>query len=381
MIMIGDRMAAVQLTGHGGTDKLVYREDVPVPRPRAGEVLVQVTATAKNNTDRKVREGLYPVDDDAHVTSFAIGGSPTLTFPRIQGADVAGRVAAVGPGVDGSRIGERGLLDFNIYADDRRDINLAPDYYGHGADGGFAEYVAVPSSQFHRIDNPELADAELAALGMCSYQTALHMLNAASVKAGENILVTGASGGVGTALIQLCRALGAIPHAVSSGGKDDVLRALGAASVIDRRLVNDWTEAVHEATGGAVVDAVMDLVGGAMTNPLIDVMTARMGERRTYPRLSIAGASAGNVTEILWTRIYLYQVQVFGVSHGTRDEADQLVAWIRDGALRPVLHGAFRLSDIHRAERYFVDRGSDYVGKIVIVPDSQWEAHGAPFAL
>ena len=379
--MIPDTMAAVQLTGHGDIDKLVYRDDVPVPRPGAGEVLVKVTATAKNNTDRKVREGLYPVMDDADVTSFAIGGSPTLTFPRIQGADIAGRVAAVGPGVDETRIGDRGLLDFNLYADERRDINLAPDYFGHGADGGFAEYVVVPSAQFHRIDNADLADAELAALGLCSYQTALHMLNAAGVTRGEHVLVTGASGGVGTALLQLCRALGAVPHAVSSGDRTRVLRDLGAASVIDRRGVTDWTRAVNEATGGVVIDAVMDLVGGAMTNPLIDVMTARMGERRTCPRLSIAGASAGNVTEILWTRIYLYQVQIFGVSHGTREEAAQLVDWIRDGTLRPVLHGAFRLSDIHRAERYFVDRGSDYVGKIVIVPDAQWDQHGAPFAL
>ncbi len=379
--MVPNHMAAVQLTGHGGIDKLVYRDDVPVPRPGPGEVLVKVTATAKNNTDRKVREGLYPVADDAEVTSFAIGGSPTLTFPRIQGADVAGRVAAVGAGVDGARIGERGLLDFNLYADERGDINLAPDYYGHGADGGFAEYVVVPSSQFHRVDNPELADAELAALGMCSYQTALHMLNAASVTAGEHVLVTGASGGVGTALIQLCRALGAVPHAVSSGDREAVLRGLGAASVIDRRAVSDWTRAVHEATGGVVIDAVMDLVGGALTNPLIDVMTARMGERRTCPRLSIAGASAGNVTEMLWTRIYLYQVQIFGVSHGTRAEAAQLVGWIRDGTLRPVLHGTFRLSDIHRAERYFVDRGTDFVGKIVIVPDVEWDRHGARFSL
>jgi len=379
--MIPEQMAAVQLMGHGGTDQLVYREDVAVPRPGEGEVLVRVTATAKNNTDRKVREGLYPTGDNDDVASFQIGGSPSLSFPRIQGADVAGRVAAVGPGVDESRIGERGLLDFNIYADDRRDINLTPDYYGHGRDGGFAEYVVVPSDQFHAVDDPGLADPELAVLGMCSYQTALHMLNVASVGQGDQVLVTGASGGVGTALIQLCRLLGAVPYAVSSTGKERVLRDLGAEAVIDRTGVTDWPATVHEATGGRVIDAVMDLAGGAMTNPLIDVMTQRMSERRSYPRLAIAGASAGNVTEILWTRIYLYQVQIFGVSHGTRDEADQLIAWVRDGRLKPVLHGTFRLSDIHRAEEYFVSRGNDYIGKIAIVPDSQWEEHGARFAI
>jgi NADPH:quinone reductase-like Zn-dependent oxidoreductase len=207
------------------------------------------------------------------------------------------------------------------------------------------------------------------------------MLTVAGVAPGEHILVTGASGGVGTAMIQLCRLIGAVPHAVSSPGKEAALKALGAESVIDRSQVADWSAAIDTATGGRIIDAVMDLAGGAMTNPLIDAMIQRMGERTTYPRLSIAGASAGNVTEILWTRIYLYQVQIFGVSHGTREEAERLIAWIRDGSLKPVLQGAFRLSEIRKAEDYFVDRSADHLGKIVVVPDSEWDEHGAPFAL
>ena len=112
--MIPNTMKAMVLTGHGDVDKLEY-QDVSVPTPGPGEVLVQVTATAKNNTDRKAREGLYPTKK-GEMTSFQMGGKPTLVFPRIQGADIAGRIAAVGEGVDESRIGERGLLDFNIYA-------------------------------------------------------------------------------------------------------------------------------------------------------------------------------------------------------------------------------------------------------------------------
>lgn len=374
-------MSAMLLTGHGGIDKLAYRQDVPTPSPAAGEVLVQVSATAKNNTDRKAREGLYPTKDKGDVTSFQIGGSPTLTFPRIQGADVVGRVVAVGDSVDAGRIGQRGLLDFNLYPDDRRDINLTPDYYGHGADSGYAEYVAVPADQFHGVENPELADAELAAMGMCSYQTALHMLNAAGVTAGERVLVTGASGGVGTALIQLCRIMGAIPYALSTPDKAEALIELGAEAVLDRSAMQDFTDQVRALTQGHPFDAVMDLVGGEMTDRFIDSMIFDMKRRSSYPRLSIAGASGGNLSEVLWTRIYLYQVQIFGVSHGTRDEAEQLVAWIRSGQLKPVLHAAFKLSDLHEAERYFVDRGSNFLGKIVIVPDSQWQAHGAPFAL
>ena len=374
-------MSAMLLTGHGDVDKLQYRQDVTTPKPGVGQVLVQVTATAKNNTDRKAREGLYPTKGKEEVTSFAMGGSPTLTFPRIQGADIAGRVVAVGEGVDAARIGERGLLDFNIYADERRDINLTPDYYGHGADGGYADFVAVPADQFHHVPNPELCDAELAAMGMCSYQTAYHMMTSANVSAGERVLVTGASGGVGTALIQLCRIVGAVPYAVSQPDKADALLALGAEAVIDRGDLSTFVERVLATTDGKPIDAVMDLVGGQMTDLFIDTMIVDMQGRNSYPRLSIAGASGGNISEIMWTRVYLYQVQIFGVSHGTREEAEQLIEWIRSGALKPVLHGAFKLSDLHNAERYFVNRGSNYLGKIVIVPDAQWETHGAPFAL
>lgn len=375
--MIPSSMKAMVLKGHGGIDQLMY-QDVPVPQPREGEVLVQVTATAKNNTDRKAREGLYPTKK-GEMTSFQMGGKPTLTFPRIQGADIVGRIVAVGAGVSEQRIGERGLLDFNIYADNRTDINLTPDYYGHGADGGYAEYVVLPSDQFHHIPNPDLADAELASMGMCSYQTAYHMLTSANIQAGERVLVTGASGGVGTALIQLCRIIGAIPYALSQKDKADPLLKLGAEAVLDRTDMDSFVDRVKGETGGKPLDAVMDLVGGDMTDRFIDAMIFDMNARSTYPRLSIAGASGGNISEILWTRIYLYQVQIFGVSHGTREEAEQLMRWIRSGDLKPVLHGAFRLSELHRAEEYFVNRGSNYLGKIVIVPDAQWQEHGQPY--
>lgn len=377
--MIPATMKAMVLTGYGDIDKLEYR-DVTTPSPGPGEVLVQVTATAKNNTDRKAREGLYPTKK-GEMQSFQMGGEPTLQFPRIQGADIAGRIVAVGEGVSESRVGERGLLDFNIYANDRRDINLTPDYFGHGADGGYAEYVSLPSDQFHHIPNPELTDAEVAAMGMCSYQTAMHMMTSAKIRAGERVLVSGASGGVGTALIQLCRIMGAVPYALSQQDKADALLRLGAEAVLDRSDMASFVDRVKAETGGRPIDAVMDLVGGEMTDIFIDTMIFDMNARDTYPRLSIAGASGGNISEILWTRIYLYQVQIFGVSHGTREEAEQLMAWIRGGQLKPVLHGAFPLSELHRAERYFVSRGSNYLGKIVIVPDSQWNEHGKPYAL
>ena len=146
---------------------------------------------------------------------------------------------------------------------------------------------------------------------------------------------------------------------------------LGAEAVLDRSDMDGFTDRVRELTGGAPLDAVMDLVGGDMTDRFIDAMIFDMKARNSYPRLSIAGASGGNLSEIMWTRIYLYQVQVFGVSHGTREEAEQLIGWIRSGELKPVLHAAFKLSDLHRAEDYFVSRGNNFLGKIVIVPDRQ----------
>src|SRR6056297_277186 len=179
MHAIPKTMSAMLLTGHGDINKLVYRNDVPVPKAGHNELLIKVTATAKNNTDRKVREGLYATRNDGQVASINAGQTPTLVFPRIQGADIVGRVVAVGQGVDSSRVGERGLLDWNIYPDMQRDIYLIPDYIGHGCDGGFAEYVVVPADQFHAVSRPDLADAQLAAMGLCSYQTAYHMLTVA----------------------------------------------------------------------------------------------------------------------------------------------------------------------------------------------------------
>ena len=135
-------MRAVLLTGHGGPEMLEYREDVPVPVPAPGEVLVRVTACGVNNTDVWVREGAYGTDDDPGEVSSWRRGQP-LKFPLIQGADVVGRIAAVGEDVDGGIIGKRVMVDFGIYNDAGASLANV-DYIGHGRNGGFAEYCAVP---------------------------------------------------------------------------------------------------------------------------------------------------------------------------------------------------------------------------------------------
>ncbi|MBA3448026.1 MAG: alcohol dehydrogenase catalytic domain-containing protein, partial [Pseudaminobacter sp.] len=142
--IVPQTMAAVLLTGHGGLDKLEYRTDVPVPSPAPGEVLIAVTACGMNNTDVWVRQGAYGTEEDATAVSTWRRQGNTLSFPRIQGTDTVGNIVAVGEGVPETRIGERVMVDFSIY--NRDDDSLADiDYMGHGRDGGYAEYMALPA--------------------------------------------------------------------------------------------------------------------------------------------------------------------------------------------------------------------------------------------
>ena len=193
MTAIPQKMKAVQLVGHGGLDQLIYKEDVPTPKPSPGEVLIEVTACGMNNTDVWVREGAYGSDTDPDSVSTRRRGRSTLTFPRIQGTDTVGRIVAVGEDVPISRIGERVMVDFSIYNRPEGDDSLADiDYIGHGRDGGYAEYTVVPSDHAYVV-NSDISDAELATF-CCAYLTAEQMLDRARLAQGERVLVTGASG-------------------------------------------------------------------------------------------------------------------------------------------------------------------------------------------
>ena len=368
--MIPETMQACLLTGHGGPEKLEIRDDVPVPRAAAGEVLIEISACGMNNTDIWVREGAYGTNEDPDAVSTwrsRYGGEDSLTFPRIQGTDAVGRIVAVGDGVDPARIGERVMVDFSIY--NREDDSLAEiDYIGHGRDGGYAEYEVVPSDHAHRVDHP-ISDTELATF-CCAYLTAEHMLERAAVEAGERVLVTGASGGVGSAVVQLCRARGAVPYAVVGPGKEEPLRAIGAEATVTRG-VGEFGAAVHDATGGAPIDVVADLVGGPMFSRLLNVL-------RPEGRYATAGAIGGSVVELDLRTLYLRQLQVHGSSQGTRADFRRVVEYIEQERIRPLLAGAYRLSDFHRAQRDFMAKG--FVGNLVIVPDAKWDEHGAPWA-
>ena len=348
-------MKAIVLTGHGGLDKLEYR-DVPVPRPGPGEVLIEVHGCGMNNTDVWVREGAYGTDDDPDAVASWRRGKPTLEFPRIQGADTVGVIAAVGDGVDAARIGERVMVDFSIYNTDG-DSLADIDYIGHGADGGYAEYCAVPDVSAHAIDSP-MSDAELATF-CCAYLTGEHMLDRARVAAGERVLITGAAGGVGGGLIQLCRARGAIPYAITSSDKYDAVAALGAEGVALRDR-GDWVEQVRQQLDGAPLDVVADVVAGPLFKDLINLL-------RPEGRYTTAGAFAGALVELDLRTIYLKHLEIHGSSQGTRQAFRRLVGYIEAGKLDANLYATYPLSEFHRAQTDFMSK--NYVGKLVVVPD------------
>lgn len=365
MTSVPATMAAVLLTGHGGLDKLVYRSDVPVPRPAPGEVLIRVAACGMNNTDVWVRQGAYGTEDDPLAVSTWRRQGNTLAFPRIQGADTVGKIVAVGDGVAPSRIGERVMVDFSIY--NRDDDSLADiDYMGHGRDGGYAEYMALPAENAHAVDT-DLTDVDLATF-CCAYLTGEHMLERAALESGERLLVTGASGGVGSGIVQLARARGAIPYAVVGPGKEQALLDIGAEAAITRG-AGDLVEAVERATGGRPIDVVADLVGGPLFNDLLKVL-------RPEGRYTTAGAIGGPLVQLDLRTMYLKQLQLHGSSQGTRGDFRRIVRYIEEKRIRPLVAGVYRLSDFHRAQADFMAKG--FVGKLVVVPDAVMSGEGQP---
>lgn len=356
MSFIPKTMAAVRLVGHGGLDKLVYSREVPVPVPADGEVLIKVTACGMNNTDVWVREGAYGTEDDPQAVSTWRRQGNTLTFPRIQGTDTVGHIVAVGAGVDPLRVGQRVMVDFSIY--NRDDDSLADiDYMGHGRDGGYAEYQALPAENAHAIET-DLTDIELATF-CCAYLTGERMLERARLAAGELVLVTGASGGVGSAIIQLARARGAIPIAVTAPGKEAALREIGAEATVTRG-AGDFVAAVDRAAGGRPIDVVADLVAGPMFNDLLKIL-------RPEGRYTTAGAIGGPVVQLDLRTLYLKQLEMHGSSQGSRADFRRLVGYIEDRKIRPLVGGVYPLSEFHRAQTDFMAKA--FVGKLVVTPD------------
>ncbi len=349
-------MRAVLLTGYGGLDQLVLRDDVPVPVPGPGEVLIAVAACGMNNTDINTRTGWYAKSVTAGTGAGvaqagddgAWGGG--LRFPRIQGADPVGRIVAVGQGVRPARIGERVLVDAWLRGPDGRLESAG--YLGSEIDGGYAEFVTVPGANAHRIES-DLSDVELASFP-CSYATAEHMLDRAGVAAGQWVLVSGASGGVGGALIQLARRRGARVAAITSAAKRSAVSDLGADVVLDRD-DPELDQAVLAATGG--VDVYADVVGGDWFAPLLE--TIRRGGH-----YATAGAIAGPIVPLDLRTLYLHDLTLHGATVLPPEVFANLVRYIERGEVRPLVAATYPLSELPAAQEAFMAK--QHIGNMVI---------------
>jgi len=354
-------MRAMVTMGHGGLDQMVWHEDWPCPSPARGEVLIKVGACGLNNTDVNTRSGWYSKAVTEATTGDAFaevnrddpawGGTP-IVFPRIQGADVCGEIIDVGEGVDPSRIGERVITD-NWLRDENDPLNKnKTGYFGSERDGGFAEYTVIPSMNAIEI-NSGLSDAELATFS-CSYSTAEGMLTRAGVADRDTVLIPGASGGVGGALVQLARRRGARVIALASEPKHAEVKAMGADRVLPRA-----PEDLKTALKGETVTVVADIVGGQMWPELIDVLE-RGG------RYTCSGAIAGPMVELDLRTFYLRDLTFTGSTVIDPEVMTRLVQYIEDGSVKPALAAVYPLDQLHQAQAAFIAK--THTGNIVVCP-------------
>jgi NADPH:quinone reductase-like Zn-dependent oxidoreductase len=359
-VSLPQTMIGVVLVGHGGVDKLQYCNDLKVPTPASDEVLIQVSAAGINNTDINTRIGWYSKGVKTATEAGTTEGCNTrqdadsswsgtpLQFPRIQGADCCGHIVAVGKNVDPKRIGERVLVSSLL----RHYVENRPYEcwtFGSECDGAFAQYTKAPSCETYKIDC-DWSDIELASVP-CAYSTAENMLQRAGLKAGERVLITGASGGVGTAAIQLAKRRGA--HVIAVGGRDkaDQILGLGADRIIARG------ESIVDQLGKNSVDVAVDLVAGPSFSELLDVL-------KRGGRYAVAGAIAGPIVELDVRTLYLKDLSFFGCTFQEDAVFPNLISYIERGEIRPHVGKVFALEDIAVAQEHFLSKVTS--GKLVL---------------
>lgn len=359
------RMNAMVLVGHGGLDQLVWHENWPVPVPDNSEVLIKVLACGLNNTDVNTRSGWYSKSVDEATTGGAYkdvaeedpawGGAP-ITFPRIQGADTVGIVVACGSDADTSLIGKRVMTD-NWLRDWDDPLNKDKSgYFGSECDGGFAQYTTIDYRNVAAVEST-LSDAELATFS-CSYSTAEGMLSRAEVGSQDSVLITGASGGVGSALIQLAKRRGAKVIAMASEAKHAQVQTL-APDVILPRSPADLKAALKQATGKDTVTVVADIAGGDYFATIIDVL-ARGG------RYTCSGAIAGPMVSLDLRTLYLRDLTFTGSTVIPPDIFKNLVSYIEKDQVKPMLAASYPLGELHNAQQEFIDK--KHTGNIVVCP-------------
>ena len=356
MISIPQKMSAVLTIGHGGFDVLDFRSDVEVPKPKSDQVLIKVLGAGINNTDINTRTAWYSksvtgetnskegLDDDG-----GWAGEP-LKFPIIQGADCCGVVVAVGDDVESDRVGERVLV---------RTMQQYPVGYrpyecwtmGSECDGAFAEYMVAYSDESFKIES-DWTDVELASIP-CAYSTAENLLERSGVKADEVVMITGASGGVGSAAIQLAKRRGANVIAISSKEKASQVQEIGADQVINRE------DKLRDSIESESVDVVIDLVAGKEWGNLLEVL-------KRGGRYAAAGAIAGPIVELDVRTLYLKDLVLIGCTFQDRQVFNNLIGYIERNEIKSLVAKTYPLKDIVEAQKDFMSK--KYAGKLVLIP-------------
>ncbi|MEM6939790.1 MAG: alcohol dehydrogenase family protein [Pseudomonadota bacterium] len=353
-------MGAMVTMGHGGLDQMVWHGAWPTPIPGADEVLIRVRACGLNNTDVNTRSGWYSKAVTQATTGEAFanvdtsdptwGGAP-IRFPRIQGADVCGEIVGVGAGVDTNRIGQRVITD-NWLRDPVDPTDMAKTgYFGSERDGGFAEYTTIPAGNALGVTS-DLTDAELATFS-CSYSTAEGMLTRAEVTDRDTVLISGASGGVGCALVQLAKRRGARVVAMASEAKHADVAQLGPDRILPRA-----PEDLRAALADDKITVVADIVGGSYWSNLIDVLE-RGG------RYTCSGAIAGPMVSLDLRTLYLRDLTFAGSTVLGPDVMHNLIRYIAEGSVKPALAATYPLKELHAAQTAFIAK--EHTGNIVVV--------------
>ena len=357
---ISSRMWAVSTTGNGGYEKLDYRL-VPTPVPSEGEVLVRVLAAGMNNTEINTRLGWYSssvtgstedlstAQQDSAEHKADGGWSEATPFPIIQGTDCCGRVETYGPGGDGNLLGRRVLVRACMRPDgfgSMRNLWMASDF-----NGAFAQYVTVTASEVFAVEC-DWSDAELATIP-CAYATAETMLHRAGCSAGDEVLVTGASGGVGSAALQLAKRRGARVTALTSAGKAAAVGDIGVDRVVTRG------EELLDVLGPESIDLVVDNVAGDRFPTMLKLL--RRGGRYTS-----SGAIAGPIVDLDMRDMYLKDISLIGTTAWDEPVFPNLIRYIEAGEIRPLLAATWPLGEIAAAQEAFARK--DFVGNFVLIP-------------
>ena len=351
---IPETMKGVQLIGHGGPEKLVWNDAIRTPRPGPGEALVRVLAAGVNNTDINTRIGWYSKGvthstEDAGPDADIDGGgwAGALPFPLIQGGDLCGEVVALGEGVTNVSLGMRVTCPTN-QPNPTADAPTRFLAIGSEFDGAFAQYCAVSAAQFHDVSTAPLTDVEIAAIP-CAHGTAFNLLTRAGIVPGDRVLVTGASGGVGLAAVEMAKLKGANVVGLASAAKQDAVLAAGADTVLDR----------DEKPEAQAFTVAIDVVGGAGWSGIIDALVPG-------GRYAASGAIAGPIVEADLRTIYLNDLTIYGCSFTPHEVFAELVELINADRVRPLVSKTYPLADIGAAQADFAAK--KYPGKLVLIP-------------